>query len=144
MHQQMWHFFPKRCIWDGIFNGCDDHTANVNKKTREQKNKVDILNYLLILKCVSVKLRLSNWICRQIWIRIVNLAILLTAHCKLMPVGIANRIVVVESKSRSEFDRRLTSIQISLIESTIAIPIYNWSIFDIFLIKSIIIDLFID
>ena len=44
---------------------------------------------------------------------------------KLMPLGIPNRIVVVKSKSRSEFDRRLPTIQIPTIkiESTITMSI---------------------
>ena len=59
--------------------------------------------------------------------------------CKLLRLGIANPIVVVESNSDFKFDRRLTSIRISTIwiESTIAISIYNRSFFDIFSIKSI-------
>ena len=44
---------------------------------------------------------------------------------KLMRLGIPNRIIAVESKSRSKIDRRLTTIQIPTIkiESTIAISI---------------------
>ena len=44
---------------------------------------------------------------------------------KLMQFEVPNQIVIVESKSRSEFDRRLTTIWISTIkiESMIAILI---------------------
>ena len=62
---------------------------------------------------------------------------------KLLPLRVANRIVVVESNLKSEFDRRITTIGIPmiLIESMIAISIKNWSIFDINLFKSIIFDI---
>ena len=52
---------------------------------------------------------------------------------KLMRLGSPNQIVVVESKPRSEFDRRLTTIQNPTIniDSTISISIENRSIFDI-------------
>ena len=46
-----------------------------------------------------------------------------SVEIKLMPLGVANRIVVIESKSVSEFDRRFQSDSKSNdeIESTIAI-----------------------
>ena len=67
----------------------------------------------------------------------------LTLNSKLMRLGIANWIVVVESNSDSKFDRRLTSIRIStiLIESTIAIFDINRYKINLFSVKSIFFDI---
>ena len=65
---------------------------------------------------------------------------------KLMRLGSPNRIVDDLDSKAVDLDRRITSIRISTIkiESTIGNSIENRSIFYLFLIKSIIFDLFID